>query len=74
MRLAIVVGVRPQFIKLAPLLDELRPRHDVTVLNTDQHYDRALSTDLFEDLGAGSPDVRLKSGRGSRSCAAQGRE
>jgi UDP-GlcNAc3NAcA epimerase len=65
-KLVVVVGVRPQFIKLAPLLEELRSRHSVTIVNTGQHYERSLSEDLFSDLRTGRPDVLLEIHRGSR--------
>jgi UDP-N-acetylglucosamine 2-epimerase len=65
-KLVIVVGVRPQFIKLAPLLEELRSRHTVKIVNTGQHYERSLSEDLFSDLRTSRPDVLLDSHRGSR--------
>ena len=60
MRLLTVVGNRPQFIKSAPLSVALREVGiDEIVVHTGQHWDPALSTVFFEELGLAEPDVAL---------------
>ncbi len=62
--LACVVGARPNFMKMAPLLRALETyAHARTVLvHTGQHYDAALSDVFFAELGMRRPDVMLEVG------------
>jgi UDP-N-acetylglucosamine 2-epimerase (non-hydrolysing) len=63
-----VVGARPNFVKMAPVLHEMRTRApDLrhVVVHTGQHYDRELSEIFFEDLGLPDPDHLLQIGSGS---------
>lgn len=64
--LVCVVGARPNFVKMAPLLRALEVyRHVHCVLvHTGQHYDDSLSRVFFEQLGMRSPDVSLEAGSG----------
>lgn len=64
-----VVGARPNFMKIAPLLRELRGRErfETTLVHTGQHYDAAMSADFFRDLGIPEPDVNLAVGSGSHA-------
>lgn len=66
-QLACVVGARPNFIKMAPLLRELGAytHLEVTLVHTGQHYDEMLSEIFFEQLGMPRPDVHLEIGSGS---------
>ncbi|HEU5212113.1 MAG TPA: UDP-N-acetylglucosamine 2-epimerase (non-hydrolyzing) [Gaiellaceae bacterium] len=60
MKVASVVGNRPQFIKSGPLSEALRDAgHDEVVVHTGQHYDRELSEIFFEELGLAPPVHRL---------------
>jgi len=63
MKLLHVVGARPNFPKLAPVL---RAGHQAglaqIVVHTGQHYDDALSGGFFRDLGIAPPDVNLAVG------------
>lgn len=70
MRLTCVVGARPNFMKMAPLVGAAR-RHGLTtrLVHTGQHYDERLSDVFFEDLGLPAPDAHL--GAGSASHAIQ---
>ena len=76
MKLLSVVGARPQFIKLAPIVRELARRSDSgepspahVTLHTGQHYDFEMSQVFFDQLGLPSPDYHL--GVGSRRHGAQ---
>lgn len=66
MNLACVVGARPNFMKMAPLLRalEAHPHVKATLIHTGQHYDAALSDVFFEELGMRRPDVSLEVGSG----------
>ena len=66
----LVVGARPNFMKMAPLYDELKKRDlPVILLHTGQHYDDNMSKVFFEDLEMPKPDIYL--GVGSASHAKQ---
>ncbi len=59
MKIATVVGARPQFIKLAPLSRALRRRHKEVLIHTGQHYDDSLSGVFFRELKIARPDYNL---------------
>lgn len=65
MRLASIVGARPQFIKLAPVSSALRQRHEEIIIHTGQHYDYKLSAQFFDELAIPTPDYHLGIGSGS---------
>src|SRR5207245_7218262 len=48
-KIASVVGARPQFIKAAPVSREIRQHHEKILVHTDQHYDESMS-DVFFDI------------------------
>lgn len=56
--IAIVLGTRPEIIKLAPVIAELGDR--ALVVHTGQHYDRELSGQFLDQFGIGMPDVVLQ--------------
>jgi UDP-GlcNAc3NAcA epimerase len=59
-KIASIVGNRPQFIKAAPTSVALREAGlDEVVIHTGQHYDRELSQVFFEELGLAEPRYRL---------------
>jgi UDP-N-acetylglucosamine 2-epimerase (non-hydrolysing) len=57
-----VVGARPNFIKIAPLLKEFKkyPKFNPVLVHTGQHYDKEMSDVFFEDLNILKPDYNLK--------------
>lgn len=59
-----VVGVRPNFMKIAPIISALEKYANVEQLlvHTGQHYDQAMSQVFFEDLGIPRPNVNLGMG------------
>jgi UDP-N-acetylglucosamine 2-epimerase (non-hydrolysing) len=66
--LACVVGARPNFVKIAPVLAglrELAPGVRPVLVHTGQHYDEAMSDRFFTQLGLPEPDVHLEVGSGS---------
>ncbi len=71
MRIVLVAGARPNFVKIAPLRAALAGREDIepVVLHTGQHYDDMMSDAFFRELGIPSPDRNL--GIGSASHAVQ---
>src|SRR5512139_2506247 len=65
-----VVGARPNFMKMAPVVLELKRRRIPQILiHTGQHYDSNMSQTFFEQLGMPEPDVYL--GVGSDTHARQ---
>ena len=59
MRVATIVGNRPQFIKAAAVSPPLRARHDEILIHTGQHHDAELSAVFFAELAVPPPDHRL---------------
>lgn len=65
-----VVGARPNFMKMAPIIKELGAlKNQVTpyLVHTGQHYDQDMKTSFFQQLGIPEPDIDLGVGSGSHS-------
>src|SRR5437588_5823494 len=64
-----VVGARPNFVKVAPVLHELSARGQIEgrVLHTGQHYDYALSESFLQQLSFPQPDYCLEVGSGTHA-------
>ncbi len=70
MHIDLIVGARPNFMKAAPVAEELRARRPdwrVRTIHTGQHYDEKLSQIFFEQLGMPEPDVNLSIGSGTHT-------
>lgn len=59
MRIATVVGARPQFIKAAVVSHVLRKRHQEILIHTGQHFDYNMSEQFFKELDIPDPDYNL---------------
>lgn len=64
-----VVGARPNFMKVAPVLNALAHYANVQQLlvHTGQHYDANMSDIFFQQLGLPAPDINLEVGSGSHA-------
>lgn len=76
-KLLIIAGARPNFMKVAPIIQQIR-RHSADVANygtqleyrlihTGQHYDEKMSHIFFDELGISAPDINLGVGSGSHA-------
>jgi UDP-N-acetylglucosamine 2-epimerase (non-hydrolysing) len=65
-----IVGARPNFMKMAPILRALAqhtPPIPTLLVHTGQHYDQDMSSRLFSDLGLPQADINLEVGSGSHA-------
>jgi UDP-N-acetylglucosamine 2-epimerase (non-hydrolysing) len=70
LKIAAVVGARPNFMKIAPLAAELRKypeRFEFVLVHTGQHYDKVMNDVFFSELGIPAPDIHLGVGSGSQA-------
>ena len=73
MRITIVAGARPNFMKIAPIMHEIHSVNEhgaglqVRLVHTGQHYDKKMSQDFFDQLGIPEPDANLAAGGGSQA-------
>lgn len=68
MRIVVVAGARPNFMKVAPILSALRDaEHEGVLVHTGQHYDARMSDAFFEDLGLPEPAHHLGVGSGTHA-------
>ena len=66
MKIAIIIGTRPEIIKMAPVIDEIEKRAlDYLLIHTGQHYDHEMSDQFFLDLELKKPDYNIGVGSGS---------
>jgi UDP-N-acetylglucosamine 2-epimerase len=66
-KIASVVGARPNFIKLAPIHREITRFAEHTIIHTGQHYDYQLSEIFFKEFNLPKPDYNLEVGSGNPS-------
>ncbi len=73
MRIDIIAGARPNFMKIAPLVAAIEQaqkqgkRIDYRLVHTGQHYDKKLSQTFFDQLGIPQPDINLEVGSGTQA-------
>jgi UDP-N-acetylglucosamine 2-epimerase (non-hydrolysing) len=69
MKIACVVGARPNFMKIAPILEAMKtyPKIEPLLVHTGQHYDYEMSQVFFDELEIPKPDVYLGVGSGSHA-------
>ncbi|MEM2839579.1 MAG: UDP-N-acetylglucosamine 2-epimerase (non-hydrolyzing) [Thermoplasmata archaeon] len=68
MSVAVILGTRPEIIKMAPVILELQARRiPFTILHTGQHYDELLSEIFFQELRLPKPDKFLGVGSGTQA-------
>ena len=72
--LSAIVGARPNFVKMAPILEEARrrPAFDCRLIHTGQHYSPEMSAAFFDELELPAPDVNLEIGSGSHTAQTAG--
>ena len=68
MKVLVVAGARPNFMKIAPILRALRAAgHEGILVHTGQHYDAAMSGTFFDELGIPAPNYHLGVGTGTHA-------
>lgn len=70
MKVVLVAGARPNFMKIAPIFNELKKyKHyfDTILVHTGQHYDYNMSGSFFRDLELSKPDIFLGIGSGTQA-------
>lgn len=68
MKLDIIAGARPNFIKISPIISTINEKYqdiDFRLIHTGQHYDKALSDTFFYQLDIPEPNFNLGAGKGS---------
>lgn len=67
----IIAGARPNFMKIAPIIEAIKKRKEEGIcyrlIHTGQHYDKKMSADFFEQLGIPEPDINLEAGGGTQA-------
>jgi len=73
MRITIVAGARPNFMKIAPIIRAIENHREAgknieyRLVHTGQHYDKKMSGDFFEQLGIPKPNANLEAGGGTQA-------
>ena len=69
MNIACIAGARPNFMKIAPILEAMKPypNLDSLLVHTGQHYDYQMSGVFFKELEIPEPDIHLGVGSGSHA-------
>lgn len=73
MLIDIIAGARPNFMKVAPIIHQIKKRQQegsqlqYRLIHTGQHYDKKMSGSFFEQLNIPEPDVNLESGSGTQA-------
>lgn len=71
MKIDLIAGARPNFMKIAPIIDAILKLKDASIsyrlIHTGQHYDHAMSGSFFEELGIPNPHINLEVGGGTHA-------
>lgn len=73
MLVTIIAGARPNFMKIAPIIEAIQNKEtegidiQYRLIHTGQHYDKKMSGDFFEQLGIPEPHANLEAGGGSQA-------
>ena len=69
MKIINVVGARPNFVKIAPIVEAMKGCQNLegVLVHTGQHYDDAMSQAFFDELGIPEPDMNLEVGSGTHA-------
>lgn len=73
MKITIIAGARPNFMKIAPIIDAIRQAASrgtdirYRLVHTGQHYDKKMSQEFFEQLDIPEPDANLEAGGGTQA-------
>jgi UDP-N-acetylglucosamine 2-epimerase (non-hydrolysing) len=73
MKIDLIAGARPNFMKIAPIIDAIskaqKEGKNITcrLIHTGQHYDRNMSGSFFDELGIPEPDINLNAGGGTQA-------
>ncbi len=73
MLIDVIAGARPNFMKIAPIIDaiEVKQKEGVDIryrlIHTGQHYDKKMSADFFEQLNIPTPHFNLEVGSGTQA-------
>lgn len=73
MLIDIIAGARPNFVKIAPIIDAIiavkksNTNIEYRLIHTGQHYDSLMSGSFFQQLGIPNPDINLGAGGGTQA-------
>jgi len=73
MKLSLIVGARPNFMKIAPVIHAINKAQqsnkniDYRLVHTGQHYDQKMSETFFQELNIPEPDINLGCGGGTQA-------
>lgn len=73
MTVTLVAGARPNFMKIAPIIDSIKRAQEngkqinYRLVHTGQHYDKNMSESFFTELGIPEPDSNLECGGGTQA-------
>lgn len=73
MKIDIIAGARPNFMKVAPIIEAIKREQlsgksiEYRLIHTGQHFDKKMSGDFFEELRIPTPDINLGAGGGTQA-------